>query len=57
MRKEFRCSRRSLQGIGDEIGIQVHLTNKLFVEAHLDADKGGENLEKYTVIGDTILAY
>ncbi|KAJ4990181.1 putative subtilisin [Stagonosporopsis vannaccii] len=55
--KGLKYSNKRTEDIGGSMGAYGRVTKDASVKADLEGDKGGEDLENYTVIGDTILAY
>jgi hypothetical protein len=55
--KGLRYSNKRTADQGGILGVQGRITEEASVGGNLQAERGGENLENYTVKGDTILAY
>ncbi|KAF3001372.1 hypothetical protein E8E13_006595 [Curvularia kusanoi] len=55
--KGLKYTNRRTAEQGGSLGAQSRITNEASVGGNLEAERGGEDVENYTVKGDTILAY
>lgn len=55
--KGLRYSNRRTADHGGKLVIQSHVTKEASLGGALEGERGGEDIESYTVIGDPILAY
>ena len=55
--KGLKYSNKRIADQGGSLGVQGHITREASVGGNLEAERGSEDVENYTVKGDTILAY